>query len=148
MIDEHDKRTLELLPGQAVAVAAPQGQTGTPDQHVEGKPKRLPRQSIYRPPFKAKSADGLPVSVLTSQFVVPVSSVAREWGISSRRVRKMLEEGRLMGRQLENGYWEVFYPYQYILGTRGPALTRQRNLPESEYSKRKKAREQFEEWNF
>jgi hypothetical protein len=56
---------------------------------------------------------------------VPVSAVAREWGISPRRVRVMLAEGRLAGRMLDNGYWEVFYPYQYVFGTRGPAMKRQ-----------------------
>ena len=34
-------------------------------------------------------------------------------GISSRRVRVMLVEGHLEGRQLESGYWQVFHPYRY-----------------------------------
>jgi len=63
-----------------------------------------------------KTGYGLPV--------VSVSAVAREWGISSRRVRVMLAEGRLDGRQLDNGYWEVCYPYRYVFGTRGPAFNR------------------------
>lgn len=129
MKDEHDKCTIELLPGQAAAEAAPPGQTRAPDRHIDGKPKRLPRQSVCRPPEGAKLLKpGVPLGF--GQSVVPVSSVARDMGISARRVRVMLAEGRLAGQQLENGYWEVFYPYRYILGTRGPALTRQRNLPE------------------
>ncbi len=112
-----------------------------------GKPKRLPRQSADRPPLGARPED--PANPFGNRrSVVPVSVVAREWGISARRVRTMLEEGRLLGRQLDNGYWEVTYPYCYTFGTRGPQIKRQRELPESEYSKRKKAREQFEEWKF
>ncbi len=131
MKDEHDNSTGELLPqaagGGVAAVAA------MPDApalaQVEGKHKRLPRQSVYRPPAGAKpEKDGHPLGF--GRSVVPVSSVARDMGISPRRVRVMLAEGRLAGQQLENGYWQVFYPYRYILGTRGPALTRQRNPPE------------------
>lgn len=40
------------------------------------------------------------------------------------------DEGRLAGRMLPNGYWEVFYPYRYTFGTRGPTLQRYRKLPE------------------
>ncbi|BBJ22612.1 hypothetical protein [Candidatus Nitrotoga sp. AM1P] len=95
----------------------------------EAKFKRLPRQSMCMPPEGAKSS--MPgFSLGFGRSFVPVSSVARDWGISPRRVRMMLTEGRLDGRQLENGYWEVSYPYNYIFGTRGPAIKRQRDLPE------------------
>lgn len=139
MKDEHDKRTLELVSTvQAAAEAAPPGQTRPPaGGTAEGrKPKRLPRQSIFRPPEGAKPEHGAFLGF--GRSVVPVSSVARDMGISARRVRVMLTEGRLMGRRLENGYWEVYYPYQYILGTRGPALKRQRNLPEPAPRKRER----------
>ncbi len=109
----------------------------------KGMHKRLPQQSRYRPPEGAKPED--PENPWSSRSVGPVSAVARDWGISARRVRKMLEEGRLLGRRLENGYWEVVYPYRYTFGTRGPQIKRQRELPESSYSKRKRDREQFEE---
>ena len=66
------------------------------------------------------------------QTALPVSAVAREWGISTRRVRVMLAEGRLDGRQSDNGYWEVFYPYRYVLGTRGPAFKRQQKSEKPE----------------
>ena len=99
-----------------------------PDAEVLPKPKRLPNQSCYRPPTGAKPATaGQPLGFSVS--VVPVSSVARDWGVSARRVRVMLATGRLSGRQLENGYWEVFYPYRYVFGTRGPPIKRQRDLP-------------------
>lgn len=94
----------------------------------KAKFKRLPRQSMSVPPEGAKSSmPDFPLGF--GRSFVPVSSVARDWGISSRRVRMMLTEGRLDGRQLENGYWEVFYPYRYVFGTRGPAIKRQRDLP-------------------
>jgi excisionase family DNA binding protein len=44
--------------------------------------------------------------------------------VSTRRVRKLLSDGRLAGAK--NGkLWHVTYPYQYIIGTRGPQLLRQ-----------------------
>ena len=60
-----------------------------PDAEGLPKPKRLPNQSCYRPPKDAKSAN--PKEPLGwSVSVVPVSSVARDWGVSARRVRVML----------------------------------------------------------
>lgn len=58
-----------------------------------------------------------------TQFL-PVSFVAKDWQVSPRRIRFLLGEGRLKGRLLDNGYWEVAYPYLYLLGTRGSALKR------------------------
>ena len=125
-----DKLTLAKPAKAARERTAPRPPAG------EAKFKRLPRQSAYTPPAGAKSADGLPVGF--GRSFVPVSSVAKDWRISPRRVRMMLTEGRLDGRQLENGYWEVSYPYRYVFGTRGPAIKRQRELPPA----RKK-----QEWN-
>jgi len=91
------------------------------------KSKRLPGQPAFTRPSCVRPSkltdDGTPGGY--GRPVVSVSSVAREWGISPRRVRVMLAEGRLDGRQLDNGYWEVNYPYRYIFGTRGPAMKRQ-----------------------
>lgn len=53
---------------------------------------------------------------------VPVSFVAQDWKVSPRRIRSLLSDSRLEGRRLENGYWEVAYPYRYTFGTRGPSL--------------------------
>ena len=91
----------------------------------EKKYRRLAHQSAFYPPAAAKPLDG--GTLVFGQSVVPVSSVARDWRISARRVRSMLTEGRLAGRQLDNGYWEVFYPYRYVFGTRGPLLQRQKS---------------------
>jgi hypothetical protein len=113
---EHDRslRSAGRSPA-AVREAASAGQA---------KGKRLANQSMTTPPEGAKpEIPGFPLGF--GRSVVPVSSVAREWGISPRRVRVMLAEGRLAGRMLDNGYWEVFYPYQYVFGTRGPAMKRQ-----------------------
>jgi hypothetical protein len=55
---------------------------------------------------------------------VPVSFAAKDWKVTPRRIRVLLREGRLQGRLLDNGYWEVRYPYLYLFGTRGPALKR------------------------
>jgi hypothetical protein len=115
MKDENDNATIGFISQDELA--------------RQRKHKRLPRQSIYKQPSGAKPAnEGCELGFGPS--VVPVASVARDWGISARRVRVMLAEGRLEGRQLENGYWEVFYPYRYMFGTRGPAIKRQRELPE------------------
>jgi hypothetical protein len=56
---------------------------------------------------------------------VPVSFVADDWNVTPRRIRSLLAAGRLNGRREANGYWEVAYPYCFIIGTRGPALKRQ-----------------------
>lgn len=148
MKDEHDKCTLELVEA-ATTGGARALERGTADgvasNEEKPKPKRLPRQSAYRPPQGAKPAD--PSNWAGNlNSVVPVSSVARDWGISSRRVRTMLTEGRLSGRQLENGYWEVFYPYRYVFGTRGPEIKRQRNLPPPTRPKRQEVPEQMKDW--
>lgn len=108
MKDEHDKRTIDFVS----------------NGEGRGKFKRLRNQLVHLPPIGAKpECAGLPLGFARS--VVSVSIVAKDWGISSRRVRTMLAEGRLNGRQLDNGYWEVYYPYSYVFGTRGPSIKRQ-----------------------
>jgi hypothetical protein len=51
---------------------------------------------------------------------LPVSLTANYFGVTPRRIRAQLAAGRLAGRQLENGYWEVAYPYRVAMGRRGP----------------------------
>ncbi|MDH2918305.1 MAG: hypothetical protein PXX73_03825 [Sideroxydans sp.] len=63
---------------------------------------------------------------MKNEQALPVAAVAKDWGITARRVRLMLNEGRLAGEQQSNGYWVVFYPYRYTFGTRGPMLKRNR----------------------
>lgn len=53
---------------------------------------------------------------------VPVSFVADSHGVSTRRIRALLAEGRIDGRQLENGYWQVSWPLRIQLGRRGPQI--------------------------
>jgi hypothetical protein len=74
------------------------------------------------PPEEAKRV--LAIGLQGGHFV-PVSFVAKDWNVTPRRIRALLNEGRLMGRLQENGYWEVRYPYAFTFGTRGPSLKRQ-----------------------
>jgi hypothetical protein len=117
------------------------GVAEVPPKKLKFKFKFMPRQFGHVPEGAKAAESGNPYWPLHGRSVVPVSSVARDWGISSRRVRVMLAEGRLEGRQLENGYWEVFYPYRYVIGTRGPSTTRQKNTPP-----RPKKAEQMTAW--
>ena len=61
---------------------------------------------------------------LWKSYFVPVSFVAKDWNVTPRRIRALLVATRLEGRRQDNGYWEVAYPYRFIIGTRGPALKR------------------------
>jgi len=138
MKDPYDKQTLDAL-GVAEfgerASGAPTA-SGAPKR----KFKRLPGLSANRPPELVDSSTGEVMHGKPSKpelhadaefagwlggYVVPVSFVAKDWGVSARRVRVLLCQGRLDGRLQSNGYWEVFYPYRFIFGTRGPSLKRQ-----------------------
>lgn len=57
------------------------------------------------------------------QFV-PVSTAAKDFKVSARRIRALLAARRLQGIRRENGYWDVVYPYNFTFGRRGPALKR------------------------
>lgn len=59
---------------------------------------------------------------LGSDLWVPVSFVADAHGVSTRRIRALLAEGRIDGRQLENGFWQVSWPLRIQLGRRGPQI--------------------------
>lgn len=76
--------------------------------------------------------------VLNPSHFVPVSFAAKDWSVTPRRIRSLLTAQRLEGRREANGYWEVAYPYRFIIGTRGPALKRQqkpkRGRPKAELS--------------
>ena len=95
MKDENDKQTLEL------AMPAPSAR-----EIALGK---LKMDRAYR------AREGLII-------YLPVSLVAKEWSVTPRRVRALLCSGRLDGRQGENGYWEVAYPYTMTEGRRGPQM--------------------------
>ena len=109
--------------------------------------KRLANQSAFVLPPGGKTALAGGIRGF-HQCVISVSHVARDWNITPRRVRVMLSEGRLNGRQLPNGVWEVFFPYSYVFGTRGPTLKRQQKGLEDLAAKPKRLRgEELEEWN-
>lgn len=61
---------------------------------------------------------------LDMETFLPVSMVAKDWGVIPRRIRALLAAGRLAGRQQENGYWEVRFPYTVTEGRRGPLMRR------------------------
>lgn len=79
-----------------------------------------------------------PAASLSKAYYVPVSFAAKDWSVTPRRIRSLLTAQRLEGRRETNGYWEVAYPYRFIIGTRGPALKRQqkpkRGRPKAELS--------------
>ncbi len=122
MKDEHDKTTADLELLEQGERAAPGTGAPPPAQPAKpSRPKRLTKQSSHRPPPGAKpELEGFPLGF--GRSVLPVSAAAKDWGVSTRRIRTMLSTGRLNGRRHENGYWEVYYPYRYTFGTRGPVV--------------------------
>ena len=68
--------------------------------------------------------DGVPVAVHKGRLVsfVPVSFVAKDCKVSSRRIRVLLSGLRLEGRRCENGYWEVALPPPFHLRAAWPCL--------------------------
>lgn len=110
MKDKHDKRTLDFV----------HSSSGATHQSMRGGTRlRGVPVSIGAPPVFAAWENRLREQLLS---FVSVAFVASEWGVTARRVRALLCAGRLAGRQLENGYWEVSYPYTLTMGRRGPAM--------------------------
>lgn len=120
MKDEHDKRTLELVEAATPAGARPHGRI----------PAGVASIQIVKPAPALKSQDALYVAEQRAkqqmESWLPATLVAHSFGVTPRRIRFLLSSGRLVGRQLENGYWEVSYPYRYVMGRRGPKLQMQR----------------------
>lgn len=85
-------------------------------------------QSQYAPP--PKGAKMVWATGSAGGHFVQVSFVAKDWNVSTRRIRFLLSAGRLAGRVQDNGYWEVRFPYLLTLGTRGPGLKRQQRPPD------------------
>ncbi|MDP2144398.1 MAG: hypothetical protein Q8J80_09760 [Gallionella sp.] len=142
MKDPNDNATSEL---SASAVPVPQGrgqpsiETKAPVKMHWSSPKPQPKRGGYlarqvHEPMPEKVPAGAMEKNGRVSFVkshVPVSFAARDWGVTSRRIRFLLAEGRLEGRREDNGYWVVTYPYRFQIGTRGPVLKRhQRSLKE------------------
>jgi len=55
---------------------------------------------------------------------VPVSMAAKDWKVTPRRIRFLLNAGRLEGHRGPNGCWLVSYPYRFTFGARGTGLKR------------------------
>jgi hypothetical protein len=100
MKDKHDKRTLDFV-------------------HSSRQEAHLAAQRLGAHPVYAAWENRLREQLIS---FVSVAFVASEWGVTARRVRVLLCAGRLAGRQLDNGYWEVSYPYTLTMGRRGPAM--------------------------
>lgn len=120
---------LPNMPPLEDAARHPQG-GAMPDKRGKVRPKR--GDSVTRSVRELSStSENMPKCVKKTGGLfweanyVPVSFVANDWKVTPRRIRSLLAEKRLEGRQLENGYWEVAYPYRYIMGMRGPVLKRQ-----------------------
>lgn len=64
---------------------------------------------------------------------VNVDMASKAFRISTRRVRQMLQDGKLKGVKVGN-CWLIDYPFQIVMGRRGPMLGYQR------YEKRTKSR--------
>ena len=135
MKDEHDKTTLEIVqvndaPAQTSAGFAPQGHARTAAQKPLRRPKpfdamhSVSDKKTFGEP-KPKCAKTVLAFGLEGGHFVPVSFAAKDWSVTTRRIRVLLAGGRLAGRLQDNGYWEVRFPYSFIFGTRGPGLKRQ-----------------------
>lgn len=58
-----------------------------------------------------------------TSILVPVATVARYLRVSTRRVRALLESGRMRGcKNPETGHWSVDFPPVIQGGSRGPRL--------------------------
>jgi hypothetical protein len=103
-----------LLPcGSAVTVeaGAGSGQSGQYAQPVKAAGIPPPCKSVV-------STERVPVTF------VPVAMAAKDWKVTPRRIRFLLNAGRLEGLQQANGYWVVSYPYRFTFGARGMGLKR------------------------
>jgi len=58
---------------------------------------------------------------VSNSFISP-GEVAKQFGISERRVRFLLLAGRLKGGKDAVGHWQVEFPFTVQMGRRGPAL--------------------------
>lgn len=54
--------------------------------------------------------------------LIPVRGAAGLLNVSMRRVRYLIAGGRLQAVLSDSGRWQVVYPFQLRLGTRGPRL--------------------------
>ena len=93
--------------------------------------KKPKRGNSYARTIQEEVSGKLPACVIADnpkaispRHFVPVSFVANDWKVTARRIRFLLTAERLEGRRSDNGYWEVAYPYRFLIGTRGPALKR------------------------
>ncbi|MEQ1531643.1 MAG: hypothetical protein ABL925_20210 [Methylococcales bacterium] len=58
---------------------------------------------------------------LGKPFACTVTLAAQQFRLSTRRVRQMLIDGKLKGSKIGQA-WKVAYPYQIVMGRRGPLM--------------------------
>lgn len=58
---------------------------------------------------------------LGKPFACTVTLAAQQFRLSTRRVRQMLIDGKLKGSKIGHA-WKVAYPYQIVMGRRGPLM--------------------------
>lgn len=56
--------------------------------------------------------------------LIGASAVALTLGVSTRRVRALLAQGRIRGFKDKSGEWVVYWPFEVTPGKRGPDLRR------------------------
>lgn len=121
MKDERDHATRDLLefsrkpPKSFNETACKRPESVRQDAASAAAP--VPECAVIRPTLLG--------GVFSARYV-PVSFVAKDWKVTPRRIRALLAAGRLDGRLMVNGFWEVRFPYLFAFGTRGPALKRTR----------------------
>lgn len=124
MKDEHDNPTVELAQvAQAGAAVHPVGGTARPQARPLIRDLVVDEQTEFKEPPECAERKAAFRYGSYGNFV-PVSFVARDWNVSTRRIRALLAAQRLVGQLQPNGYWEVRYPYIFTMGTRGPELKR------------------------
>jgi len=108
---------------------------------IAGGKASLPPPAVVRPAPKRTTEQIVHVAIQREKqrmdSWLPVAFVAKHFSVSTRRVRTLLTAGRLQGRQLENGYWEVLYPWQFTYGRRGPPAFRGREKKAEQVEERK-----------
>lgn len=110
MKDEHDKSTVDLVERTE---HVPQGRAPYSLKVVRPEPALKTEHAIYIAQQRARQQ---------MESWLPVALVAKDLCVSPRRIRALLDAERIAGRRLENGYWEVKFPYTITAGRRGPLV--------------------------
>ncbi|MBI5626228.1 MAG: hypothetical protein HY935_03360 [Nitrosomonadales bacterium] len=125
MKDQQDGSTVDFVSPEKTERVAQRRAPPSGWCKVKPQPKRGNWRAREVREVDSGKVPALPGALHWESRYVPVSFVAKDWSVTPRRIRSLLTAKRLEGRRLDNGYWEVAYPYRFIIGTRGPVLKRQ-----------------------